>query len=172
MIGVCDENKQCFDCGQVDPEMASVNNGILICINCAAIHSALDDNLSRVKSTKKDIWNDDEIALMHLGGNKKLAEFFESYGLGEESNDMRLDTEASWYYRNLLHSLVHGLDFDEKEPNLHIGRSKYVPKGPGFVGMSKELLGIGAAKVKVASDHVGLTDAINEGKDFVKEKAE
>ena len=152
--------------------MASVNNAIFICINCAAIHSALDDNLSRVKSTKRDPWNDDEIAIMHLGGNKKLAEFFESYGLDEESNDMRLATEASWYYRNMLHSLVHGLDFEDKEPNLHTGRSPYVPKGPGFVGKSKELLGLGAAKVKVASDHVGLTDAITEGTDFVKEKAE
>uniref|UniRef100_A0A3Q1F1Y1 Arf-GAP with coiled-coil, ANK repeat and PH domain-containing protein n=1 Tax=Acanthochromis polyacanthus TaxID=80966 RepID=A0A3Q1F1Y1_9TELE len=34
-------NEQCCDCGQADPRWASINLGILLCIECSGIHSFL-----------------------------------------------------------------------------------------------------------------------------------
>lgn len=31
-------NEQCCDCGQADPRWASINLGILLCIECSGIH--------------------------------------------------------------------------------------------------------------------------------------
>ena len=44
------ENQQCFDCGQAQPQWASVNNGIFICMNCAAMHRSMGVQISFVRS--------------------------------------------------------------------------------------------------------------------------
>lgn len=31
-------NEQCCDCGQADPRWASINLGVLLCIECSGIH--------------------------------------------------------------------------------------------------------------------------------------
>ena len=35
------DNQICFDCTQASPQWASVNNGVFICMNCAAQHRAM-----------------------------------------------------------------------------------------------------------------------------------
>ena len=74
---------------------------------------------------------------------------------------MRLSSEAAHFYRCRLSARANGDSFNEKEPNLQLGRNVRTPKGPGIMG-----------KVKNASDTIGLTGALNDSKDFVKEKAE
>jgi len=77
-------NAQCADCGESDPQWASANLGIFICIMCAGIHRNLGVHISRVRSVMLDIWRLEELAVMMNTGNKISNEKWEA-GLGEVS---------------------------------------------------------------------------------------
>lgn len=62
-------NQHCAECGVPDPEWASVNLGIFLCIECAGAHRSLGRDKSKVKSIQLDKWTDDEIAAMRNIGN-------------------------------------------------------------------------------------------------------
>eukprot|EP01096_Ripella_sp_DP13-Kostka_P009116 TRINITY_DN3455_c0_g1_i1.p1 TRINITY_DN3455_c0_g1~~TRINITY_DN3455_c0_g1_i1.p1 ORF type:complete len:883 (+),score=333.27 TRINITY_DN3455_c0_g1_i1:52-2700(+) len=50
-------NTLCADCRSKDPDWASINLGILICINCAGIHRRLGTHISKVRSATLDTWD-------------------------------------------------------------------------------------------------------------------
>uniref|UniRef100_A0A672NIB5 Arf-GAP with coiled-coil, ANK repeat and PH domain-containing protein n=1 Tax=Sinocyclocheilus grahami TaxID=75366 RepID=A0A672NIB5_SINGR len=49
-------NQQCCDCGQAEPRWASINLGILLCIECSGIHRSLGVHCSKVRSLTLDSW--------------------------------------------------------------------------------------------------------------------
>lgn len=51
-------NNECFDCQQAQPQWASVNNAVLICLNCAGVHRSLGVQISLVRSLTLDIWTE------------------------------------------------------------------------------------------------------------------
>ena len=51
--------------------------------------------------------------MMQMGGNQNLCMFFQTYGLMDESNEMRLGTEACAHYRRQLTAMTMGEEFNE-----------------------------------------------------------
>ncbi|XP_061715352.1 arf-GAP with dual PH domain-containing protein 1-like [Cydia pomonella] len=62
-------NNVCADCGADDPDWASYNLGIFICMRCASIHRGMGAHISKVKHLKLDRWEDSQVQRMRDIGN-------------------------------------------------------------------------------------------------------
>ncbi|KAM8824973.1 arf-GAP with dual PH domain-containing protein 2 [Synchiropus picturatus] len=60
------ENSVCADCGAPDPDWASCNLGLFVCLNCSGVHRNFSH---RVRSIKLDLWEDDLVEFMKSKGN-------------------------------------------------------------------------------------------------------
>ncbi|KAM9344000.1 LOW QUALITY PROTEIN: arf-GAP with coiled-coil, ANK repeat and PH domain-containing protein 3 [Pholidichthys leucotaenia] len=71
-------NEQCCDCGQADPRWASINLGILLCIECSGIHRSHGVHCSKVRSLTLDSWEPEVILkLMCELGNSVINHIYE-----------------------------------------------------------------------------------------------
>ena len=62
-------NSRCVDCESPNPDWASLNLGVLVCIECSGIHRNLGSHISRVRSLDLDEWPPGHIAVMTSLGN-------------------------------------------------------------------------------------------------------
>ncbi|KAF6160758.1 hypothetical protein GIB67_035959 [Kingdonia uniflora] len=64
-------NDLCAECGAPEPEWASLNLGILLCIECSGVHRNLGVHVSKVRSIKLDVkvWEPTILDLFHNLGN-------------------------------------------------------------------------------------------------------
>ncbi|XP_058266221.1 arf-GAP with coiled-coil, ANK repeat and PH domain-containing protein 3 isoform X1 [Hemibagrus wyckioides] len=70
-------NDMCCDCGQADPRWASINLGILLCIECSGIHRSLGVHCSKVRSLTLDSWEPELLKLMCELGNSVINHIYE-----------------------------------------------------------------------------------------------
>ncbi|CAG6021882.1 unnamed protein product [Menidia menidia] len=70
-------NQHCCDCGQADPRWASINLGILLCIECSGIHRSLGVHCSKVRSLTLDSWEPELLKLMCELGNSVINHIYE-----------------------------------------------------------------------------------------------
>lgn len=82
-------NRSCFDCPTRNPTWASVPFGVLLCVDCAAIHRRMGVHISFVRSTVLDKWNPEQLMCMMAGGNDKAHAYFKQHGWVDEGADKR-----------------------------------------------------------------------------------
>ncbi|KAG7296246.1 hypothetical protein JYU34_021361 [Plutella xylostella] len=70
-------NNVCADCGAEDPDWASYNLGIFICMRCASIHRSMGAHISKVKHLKLDRWEDSQVQRMKEVGNSQAKAKYE-----------------------------------------------------------------------------------------------
>jgi hypothetical protein len=66
-------NQACADCGARDPDWASLNLGILVCIECSGIHRNLGSHVSKVRSLSLDTWTPAGLACLERPGGNRAA---------------------------------------------------------------------------------------------------
>lgn len=62
-------NDACVDCGAPNPDWASLNLGVLVCIECSGIHRNLGSHISKVRSLDLDDWSAGHLSVMLALGN-------------------------------------------------------------------------------------------------------
>ena len=94
-------NSQCVDCGNRNPDWASVTYGVLLCTQCSGRHRSYGVSTSRVRSITMDCWSHSQVLAMLEGGNEQLQNFYKRHDMGEKSKvfDQRYRTNAARFYR-------------------------------------------------------------------------
>ena len=62
-------NQACADCGAPEPQWASINWGVVLCIECGGIHRSLGVHITKVRGIKLDVWDPEILKVMAELGN-------------------------------------------------------------------------------------------------------
>ncbi|RCN49525.1 PH domain protein [Ancylostoma caninum] len=91
-------NDRCADCSQIAPDWASLNLGILICIECSGTHRNLGSHISRVRSLDLDTWPVEFLAVMQAIGNTAANRLWEHHAPPDRrpQPDSPLEVKEAW----------------------------------------------------------------------------
>jgi hypothetical protein len=98
-------NSNCVDCGNSNPDWASVTYGVLLCVNCSGRHRSYGVKTSRVRSIAMDAWSHSQVLALLEGGNQQMKQFFQRHRMnGESTNalDLQYKTKAARFYKTNL----------------------------------------------------------------------
>jgi len=89
-------NNRCVDCGDPNPQWASISYGVMLCLYCSASHRSFGVSVSKVRSIAMDSWSHTQILAMLEGGNVQLSQFFQRHSLGPVQNAKLPPPNFSW----------------------------------------------------------------------------
>ena len=79
VLSVVPGNTRCADCNADDTEWASINLGILLCIDCSGSHRSLGVHISKVRSVTLDRWTLATLEYMKLIGNERSNAYYAAH---------------------------------------------------------------------------------------------
>lgn len=90
-------NNVCADCGAPDPDWASINLGILVCLECSGVHRSVGAHISKVRSTTLDTkaWEPELVLFMTKIGNRRFNDIYEANITGAGYTKPTPDSERS-----------------------------------------------------------------------------
>lgn len=101
-------NSTCADCNWKDPDWASINLGVLVCLECSGVHRSLGTHITKVRSLTLDKLDAELVLFMKALGNEKVNKILE-HSVGSEHTKPTPETERAlrerWIqnkYRNKL----------------------------------------------------------------------
>ncbi|XP_072156254.1 centaurin-gamma-1A isoform X2 [Bemisia tabaci] len=92
-------NTHCADCDSPNPDWASLNLGVLVCIECSGIHRNLGSHISRVRSLDLDEWPQSHLSVMLALGNSLANSVWEanvSKGQGKPTPSSSREEKERW----------------------------------------------------------------------------
>jgi len=114
------ENNTCIDCGTGHPNWASINNGVMLCLNCAGVHRGFGVQVSIIRSLSMDNWDDNHINFLMEGGNKRFRDIMKEFRVPDNAGpEFKYMISAAIYYRKLLRSEVTGEPAPEKPDQIN-----------------------------------------------------
>nr|XP_039249914.1 arf-GAP with coiled-coil, ANK repeat and PH domain-containing protein 2-like [Styela clava] len=122
-------NTYCADCKKQEARWASVNLGIVLCIECSGAHRSLGVHVSKVRSLTLDSWEPEVIAIMQSLGNDRVNEIYEA-NIGHKlikpgcSNRDRLSFIQAKYVRREFCSLLPDQNNEAISPGKKLKRWK------------------------------------------------
>lgn len=124
-------NDKCADCGAPEPDWASLNLGVLVCIECSGVHRNLGVHISKVRSLTLDVkvWDPSVISLFQSLGNTFANSVWEE--LLQSRNAFQIDLVSTGLYKSdkpqlfFLSKPSHADSISVKEKFIH---AKYAEK--------------------------------------------
>ncbi|KAE8669615.1 ADP-ribosylation factor GTPase-activating protein AGD1 [Hibiscus syriacus] len=93
-------NDKCADCGAPDPDWASLNLGVLVCIECSGVHRNLGVHISKVRSLTLDVkvWEPSVIGLFQSLGNTFANSVWEEFL--QSRSALHVDLSLTGFYKS------------------------------------------------------------------------
>ena len=85
------ENKFCADCSLPNPNWASTNIGVFLCIKCSSIHRQLGTHISKIKSINLDLWPLDVLNNFKYINNEIANDFWEYKIRYKNKNSLKIN---------------------------------------------------------------------------------
>ncbi|KAG6520386.1 ADP-ribosylation factor GTPase-activating protein AGD3-like [Zingiber officinale] len=107
-------NNVCAECGAPDPDWASLNLGVLLCIECSGVHRNLGVHISKVRSLTLDVraWDPSVINLFQSLGNTFANSIWEELLPSSRNGTCENDTSS--------------LDIDKNQEHIPISKPRHL----------------------------------------------
>lgn len=89
-------------------DWASMNNGIYLCLSCAGEHRGFGVNISYIRSITIDSWNNNQVAFMKQGGNRRLEDLAKIFEIDIKKVNKKdfYNSRLMDFYRKLIKSEI------------------------------------------------------------------
>ncbi|KAJ7639133.1 ArfGap-domain-containing protein [Roridomyces roridus] len=120
---VKEDNRLCCDCGNPNPQWASLGFAVFLCLQCAGTHRGFGVHISFVRSISMDTWQPDQLKRMQIGGNTAFKEFMKNYSPAEQGGYKEGNSPYEIYhcwaasqYREKLDAEIAGKPWTQSAP--------------------------------------------------------